>query len=443
MAQQWYCRISGKQYGPLSPKQLKQLAVQGKLKPDDGVRRESDKQWAPANKVKGLFSEGPESKEAAATPRTASAAAETSPPKSTSKPKKARPAERLPTAKSLEPAKAEPSVSEQDEDDEIQLAPPEPATTPSAPSPTPARPAPAARATIPTAASQAYQEVPARPTLSQDGLNYVRVMGTAVTGVAIGFATICLAKLPILPLMVGTLGILFALRSGFMSKMDRNALGLSFVAVVLSISGLAWGLRSTLADPQPVLTLREVFGLVPPPVEQTLEAKREIGKLGNLDVGVSEVYIGTVPGVSNSKYYVVIGLRLKNDSSEAIDYQSWSIAENGATLRDIDGNLCGIVTNDRIKGQQRARSISPGSQVKDVLVFEDPTDFTRNEYLTLSLSGRAIGAPGKVVFEVPYSVDDFIGTAPEDLKKQDDAKADKPSTTTVEVSGEDEAAIQE
>jgi hypothetical protein len=55
MAQQWFVSRSGKEYGPYSPKSLKDMAARGQIRPDDLVRR-GDMQAARAAKtVKGLF----------------------------------------------------------------------------------------------------------------------------------------------------------------------------------------------------------------------------------------------------------------------------------------------------------------------------------------------------------------------------------------------------
>lgn len=55
MAAQWFCKISGKISPPLSPKQLKALASQGKLGPNDLVRQGDAGPWIPAVCVRGLM----------------------------------------------------------------------------------------------------------------------------------------------------------------------------------------------------------------------------------------------------------------------------------------------------------------------------------------------------------------------------------------------------
>ncbi|MFM2096425.1 MAG: hypothetical protein RIS70_3549 [Planctomycetota bacterium] len=55
MATVWYYRIAGTEYGPISTPELLELAKQGKLRPDDEVKKNRH-DWRPASKVQGLFS---------------------------------------------------------------------------------------------------------------------------------------------------------------------------------------------------------------------------------------------------------------------------------------------------------------------------------------------------------------------------------------------------
>jgi hypothetical protein len=70
MAQDWYIVRNGKEHGPYSPSQLKQLAASGKLQPDDKVRREDMETACKASSLKGLF---PETEAVAVEPRKAKA----------------------------------------------------------------------------------------------------------------------------------------------------------------------------------------------------------------------------------------------------------------------------------------------------------------------------------------------------------------------------------
>jgi hypothetical protein len=55
--QGWRCRIDGQEHGPLTDAELRLLARDGDLKPDDLVWREGMQDWRPAKGLKGLFGE--------------------------------------------------------------------------------------------------------------------------------------------------------------------------------------------------------------------------------------------------------------------------------------------------------------------------------------------------------------------------------------------------
>ncbi len=55
MPADWYCEVDGKQHGPVTAGQLKQLATDGKLQPSHPVWKMGMKTKVPAKTVKGLF----------------------------------------------------------------------------------------------------------------------------------------------------------------------------------------------------------------------------------------------------------------------------------------------------------------------------------------------------------------------------------------------------
>lgn len=54
---QWYYARNDQQFGPVSAAELKRLAEDGKLSPDDLLWREGMDQWATAINLRGLFSD--------------------------------------------------------------------------------------------------------------------------------------------------------------------------------------------------------------------------------------------------------------------------------------------------------------------------------------------------------------------------------------------------
>ncbi len=55
MSTQWYYAINGERGGPISAGELKALADQGRLRPDDLIWKEGMSEWCPARVAKGLF----------------------------------------------------------------------------------------------------------------------------------------------------------------------------------------------------------------------------------------------------------------------------------------------------------------------------------------------------------------------------------------------------
>jgi GYF domain 2 len=55
MASQWYYAKGGEQHGPISGRELKELATSGGLGPADLVWKEGMPEWRPAGGLQGLF----------------------------------------------------------------------------------------------------------------------------------------------------------------------------------------------------------------------------------------------------------------------------------------------------------------------------------------------------------------------------------------------------
>jgi hypothetical protein len=61
MAEQWFCRIMGEQWGPMSSPELYAVARRGRLTRDDVVRNGFNGDWVRAETVDGLFDGNPTS----------------------------------------------------------------------------------------------------------------------------------------------------------------------------------------------------------------------------------------------------------------------------------------------------------------------------------------------------------------------------------------------
>ncbi len=56
---QWYYRRHGRQHGPFSPKQFKQMALGGEVQPSDEIRRDDMGGFVAGTKIEGLFPREP------------------------------------------------------------------------------------------------------------------------------------------------------------------------------------------------------------------------------------------------------------------------------------------------------------------------------------------------------------------------------------------------
>lgn len=59
MSTEWFCKIMGEQWGPMSSQELMAVASRGRLTRDDVVRKGANGTWVRAELVKGLFNTAP------------------------------------------------------------------------------------------------------------------------------------------------------------------------------------------------------------------------------------------------------------------------------------------------------------------------------------------------------------------------------------------------
>src|SRR5215213_3989590 len=59
MATEWFCKIMGEEWGPMSAEELVAIARRGRLTRDDNVKRGNQGTWVRAEVVRGLFNSPP------------------------------------------------------------------------------------------------------------------------------------------------------------------------------------------------------------------------------------------------------------------------------------------------------------------------------------------------------------------------------------------------
>jgi hypothetical protein len=58
MASQWFYRLDGKEHGPVSSNAIRELAISGRLRPTDEIRKDGNEEWKPAGESAKLFPGG-------------------------------------------------------------------------------------------------------------------------------------------------------------------------------------------------------------------------------------------------------------------------------------------------------------------------------------------------------------------------------------------------
>ena len=58
MASQWFYRVDGTEHGPVSSNAIRELAISGRLRPTDEIRKDGNEEWRPAGESAKLFPGG-------------------------------------------------------------------------------------------------------------------------------------------------------------------------------------------------------------------------------------------------------------------------------------------------------------------------------------------------------------------------------------------------
>lgn len=150
-----------------------------------------------------------------------------------------------------------------------------------------------------------------------------------------------------------------------------------------------------------------------PVAKERAVATTDTAELDGLQVQITEASVGRVElrhlgekSQSEERLLIVkVRLRTANDTRK-YDYRPWHgslFGSPGATdnfgnqYKPIDFGFANTIT-----GRSRADSVSAGSPLTDVLVFERPLD--KAEYVDLDLPGENVGVKGTFRFRIPRTV---------------------------------------
>jgi len=404
MASEWFCQIGGEELGPLSVKQLRAMAREGRLQPADLVRRGRDGGWVAAGRIQGLFSS-----EVVAPAREKSGGR--------SPAQKVKPADGtadLPAdAKDSAPIGAKPAASAK--------------RPPRKRAPDASSPKPVGAGRLPVAQPAPSPSVPpkvARPTAPavQPEAAAAVVPGLTATAGQSGSAA------------------LGPRRAG--RRRDNSVwvvVGLVVLVLALAVTGLGiyvW--RSSARSPAtPTVPAASGFESPEPGSEgaagaapssgdqdQWHKAPEQTARVGDVTVKILSAQVGRPRVVRSSgvparprEPYLILRLQLENlRDARKRDYQTWASPQMrlfGVRLTDNLGNTYNPKTfpGATVEGQLgEQESLYPHEPKTEVLVFERPVESEQLRYLRLELPATAFGESGKVRFEIPS---EMIEEAPE------------------------------
>ncbi len=409
MATEWFCIITGKQFGPLSSKQIRTMAASGRLAPDDQVRRGADGSWVAASRVKGLFTED---------------GAPTGLTDSTDLPE---PMGVIPAPETKPPAKKPPAKA--------------------APKPKPTRRPAAKPAAVPVAqpvakvpraqAAAAPPAAPARASGSVSGgasggaspnANPLGIVAESRTAAAAGYGPEGpqvpdarkrkkkqnVVVVLVLLLVIAGLGCIPIVMSMVGDGSDKPSAQLEEKTAAMATTKTT-GKTPGPAPPAPPTDP----GGDPPPVADTkwYDASTETITRDDVRVKILSARLGRVQCTQptgrtarSSSDNLQITVEIENAHPEkAKSYQGWCTL--GATLRTTDNRSRQYAQwsppgEATVNGQIQEGSIAPAESIEDLLAFRAPEIDEKLKYVRLELPAEAFGGQGTLRFEIPA---DWIG----------------------------------
>jgi len=419
MATDWYCKISGEKYGPLSAKQLKGMATKGELSAEDWVKQGEDGSWVAAAQIKGLFgaalttesSTGGKSK-----PLPVARAAPLPPASPDAAPPQEAPSKVAPSPQVAKAAPVSPSGTPQVGVPQAavpQAAVPQAAAAQDAfgiSTATEQRPA-----AVPTAPSSpkyanavARKKKQAKLVLSLVGL----LVGIAVVGIVLVVFTggdpeeQIVQTEPRIPSQKETIEDFSVIAS---SEEDSSTESGSSTGDSVSRTPAESGPGPEETEDTPDGTFvdasRETYHLAPLAVRVD-SAKILKPKMRKVDEE------GKVVIVPSGKECLLITLEITNtQAAGAVRYASFASQRTRMSLvDDMDESYAniGIPANRTVEGQTRKAEIPPGKTITDVVIFKKPAGDI--DHLKMMLPGSVYRAKGTLGFLIPA---DMIETIPE------------------------------
>lgn len=406
MAAEWYCNLAGSEIGPLKPSQVRQLALEGRLRPDDFVRKGMAGPWVRAKAVKGIFGE--------------SSALES------------------PNELPSEPSTLPVAGAHQARDNRVSQAP---------------------LAPIPIQTNQ--QGATSRPPSSAPVAQWRAQRNRARARrrlflLATGFLAVIAAAIFIVfrPPAVVTPG-------GADRAAGPEHCAPDFAALELEIdlldetatSGTNSGRKTTGGDSSDARPLE-----APVDTDSATEAGgntvdapgKKSALLAGVEVTVDSVLLGPprlerAPGrfARPSNSYLIVNLTLKgSNDAKRLDYKGWSNFQSVSLVDDLENQypqkrfrMASVV------GQVDQTGLYSDAPVSDVLVFERPVSKARR--LRLRLPGIALGEQGSVEFVIPVAMIEEFSTDADAVSDEagaaDAGGAEKPAANPAPVNADIDA----
>ncbi len=394
MSEQWYCSIEGKETGPLSAQQLKAIATNGRLSPDDLVRAGISGGWVPAKRVKGLFSDGGQAgheSDSSVRPPALPPMANVAPP----------PPPQTPPHQVTPPPVASPSTHE---------LPPRTEDFPFLGEVGIRKPQVGAGASVPE---------PSRPRKDHRRRQLFLVWALLVTFLVLCVAVVYVSIAMNQPLPVPEQVATRPPATPAQDAVKGDVAGRDSKAP-LTPGGKHSGPASPPAKPEvppspapggKPIALAAKSAAKPPAAQKGdthwVNAKESAATLGDIRVRINSAVLGRPkdwvipPRIGKSTQFLILTIELSNSTkNRKIDHTGWAVrtaAGMGVKLTDEVPNHYALKAG--AIGQGGSEPIYPGQSVEDKLIFERPIDAAK--VLRLQLPAAAFGGKGTVQFEIP------------------------------------------